>query len=76
MDGSSYEYTLLQYRNAPLSDFDRSHAQLLMGRNLKTKLPFISCNKSVNNENRQNLMARQKKQQWYYNRTSKPLKPL
>ena len=76
MDGSSFEYALLQYRNAPLNDFDRSPSQLLMGRNLRTKLPFIRCNKSINNENRHNLMDRQKKKQRHHDRTSMPLKPL
>ena len=76
MDGSNYEYALLQYRNVPLNDLDRSHAKLLMGQYLRTKLPFISHNEHANYEIHQNFLAHQEKQQWYHNRKSKPLKLL
>ena len=43
MDGPDLYIALLDYRNTPLSGMQFSAAQLLMSRNLRTKLPTSSA---------------------------------
>jgi hypothetical protein len=78
MDSGNDPYiALLQYRNTPVSDFDKSPAQLLFNRVLKTKLPTLpTCLQSSDAKTRKDLEHRQQRQKVYYDRGTRDLAPL
>ena len=80
MDSGCDSYVpLLQYRNAQLSDFNKSPAELLFNRPLKTKLPVMP-NALLSTESDRNtrlrLQQRQQRQEFYYDRGTGDLSPL
>lgn len=77
-EGKDGIISLMEYRNTPISGLGLSPAQLFFNRRLRTKLPISS--KLLNAEIFKNINAklrdRQKKQKYYYDKTSSNLKPL
>jgi hypothetical protein len=78
MDARNDPYTaLLQYRNAPLSDFNQSPAQLLFNRHLKTKLPVLSDALLPSDVTvRSRLEQRQQRQKLHHDVGTRELPPL
>ena len=68
---------LLEYRNTPRADLLYSPAQILISKRLRSKIPCAlklleSCIVDVSDS----INAEESHQQFYYNKRSKPLKPL
>lgn len=65
----------MNYRASPIDGVGLSPSQLLMNRQLRTKLPITSnlLNPKVLESRKPELIARQKKQKLYYDRQSTPL---
>ena len=77
--GSAPHIALLMYRNAPIAGTTHSPAQMLMSRELRTKLPVINQQlqpKVVTSEAREQLCNNKAKQKEYYDRRARPLHPL
>ena len=71
--------TILNLRNTPQQGIDLSPAQRLMGRRTKTLLPTnanLLRPEHATPEIAEKLKFQQTKQQFYYNKTAKPLRPL
>jgi hypothetical protein len=70
--------SLKEYRASPIDGVRLSHAQLLMNRQLKTKLPVSSelLKPEVVKSKQKELVERQKSQKFYYEKKSKPLPSL
>ena len=67
---------LLQHRNAQLSDFDKSTAELLFNRPHKTKLPLMpNALLSIESDldTRSRIQQRQQRQKFYYDRGTRDL---
>ena len=79
MDSACDPYVpLLQYRNAQLSDFNKSPAELLFNRPLTTKLPVMPnalLSTESDRDTRLCLQQRQR-QKFYYDRGTRNLSPL
>ena len=74
--GNSDVYvSLMEYRASPIDGVRRSPAQLLMNRQLRTKLPVSSelLKPEVVKSKQKELVERQKSQKFYYDKKSKPL---
>ena len=70
---------MLNYRNTVIDDIGLSPAQMFFNRRLKTTLPISSPlleYGTLPKNLRKQMKSRQKKQKHYYDRGSKPLKPL
>ena len=70
---------LLQYRNAQLSDFNKSPAELLFNRPFKTKLPVMPnalLSTASNLDTHSRLQQRQQRQKFYYDRGTRDFSPL
>ena len=67
--------SLMEYRASPIDGVRLSPAQLLMNRQLKTKLPVSSelLKPEVVKSKQKELVERQKSQKFYYDKKSKPL---
>ena len=68
---------LLDYRNTPLSSNVGSPAQLLLNRNLRTRMPCVSefLNTKADTDNRELLFKKQSNAEHYYNRTAQRERP-
>lgn len=64
--------SLLEFRNTPISGMSASPAELLMSRKLRTRVPQqrTQLRPKVFSEAKQNLMARQSKQKYFYDRNA------
>ena len=74
--GNSDVYvSLMEYRASPIDGVRLSPAQLLMNRQLRTKLPVSSelLKPEVVKSKQKELVERQKSQKFYYDKKSKPL---
>lgn len=71
LDGDVYAF-LMNYRASPIDGVGLSPSQLLMNRQLRTKLPITSdrLNPKVVESSKPQLVARQAKQKHYYDRQS------
>ena len=71
--GTDPEIALLEFRTTPLTGFPLSPAQLLMSRNLRTKVPtkVSSLKPTYSSEAKKLLCERQKIQKRIYDRTAK-----
>ena len=80
MDSGCDPYVpLLQYRIAQLSHFNKSPAELLFNRPLKTKLPVMPnalSSTESDRDTRLRLQQRQQRQKFYYDRGTRDLSPL
>ena len=80
MDSGCDPYVLLlQYRNAQLSDFNKSPAELLFNCPLKTKLPVMPnalLSTESDRDTRLRLQQRQQCQKFYYDRGTRDLSHL
>ena len=70
--GTDPHIALLQYRNAPVAGIDRSPAELLMNRSLRTRLSVVHRQPSQSDD-RAKLTNCQIRQKQYYDRHAKPL---
>jgi hypothetical protein len=71
-------YALLQYRNTPITGVDRSPAQLLLSRQLRSKVPVLKkvLLPKIERNVRKGLQQNQLIQKSYYDRNAKSLPPL
>ena len=77
--GQSEFLALLNWRNTPTEGIGPSPAQRLMGRRCKTLLPMASTllkPRYDTEAEEKALTIRRQKQERYYNRSTKPLKPI
>ena len=77
--GQSEFLALLNWRNTPTEGIGTSPAQRLMGRRCKTLLPMASTllkPRYDTEAEEKALTIRRQKQERYYNRSTKPLKPI
>ena len=79
VERKDFQFDLLDYRNTPVEEIGLSPAQMLMGRWTRTKLPTTPAllEPQYQTENiKEGLSRPSQKQQQYYNRNAKVLKPL
>ena len=77
--GQSEFLALLDWRNTPTEGIGTSPAQRLLGRRCKTLLPVTGTllqPRYSTEEDTRALMGQKRRQQYYYNRHSRPLQPL
>lgn len=73
MDNSGeLELYLLNYRNSKLSKLDFTPTQLLLNRNLRSKLPntFINMTPKLNRNSHEQMLINQQKQKTYYDKNA------
>ena len=77
--GESEFQALLDWRNTPTAGIGSSPAQRLFGRHCKTLLPVAGSllqPSYTTEEDTRKIIGAKQRQQYYYNRQSKPLKPM